>query len=97
MSVIEAVSAAISPTFEGTGIYLEEVTLTGGSPKILTVIIDSETHLNLDQVTSVTRRSLKSWRTFQSWAKLHLPLKFPLLELNDHLPNPGIGERIMGV
>ena len=55
MSVIEAVSAAISPTFEGTGIYLEEVTLTGGSPKILTVIIDSETHLNLDQVTSVTK------------------------------------------
>ena len=55
MSVIEAVIAAITPTFEGTGIYLEEVTLTGGSPTILTVIIDSETHLNLDQVTSVTK------------------------------------------
>ncbi len=55
MSVIEAVVAAITPTFEGTGIYLEEVTLTGGSPTILTVIIDSETHLNLDQVTSVTK------------------------------------------
>jgi len=55
MSVIEAVSAAITPTFEGSGIYLEEVTLTGGSPTILTVIIDSDTHLNLDQVTSVTK------------------------------------------
>ena len=34
---------------------MEEVTLTGGSPKILTIIIDSESHLNLDQVTSVTK------------------------------------------
>ena len=32
MSIIEAVIAAITPTFEGTGIYLEEVTLTGGEP-----------------------------------------------------------------
>jgi ribosome maturation factor RimP len=55
MSIIEAVIAAITPTFEGTGIYLEEVTLTGGSPTTLTVIVDSDTHLNLDQVTSATK------------------------------------------
>ncbi len=55
MSVIEAVRAAIAPTVEEAGIYVEEITLTGGRPSILTVIIDSETHLNLDQVTSVTK------------------------------------------
>ena len=55
MSVIEAVTTAITPSIEAAGIYLEEVTLTGGSPTILTVIIDSEAHLNLDQVTTVTK------------------------------------------
>jgi len=55
MSIIESVTGAIAPIIEASGIYLEEVTLTGGSPTILTVIVDSDTHLNLDQVTSVTK------------------------------------------
>ena len=29
--------------------------MTGGTPTILTVIVDSDTHLTLDQVTSVTK------------------------------------------
>ncbi len=56
MSVVEAVKQAILPIIEASGIYLEEVTLTGGSPKTLTVIVDSDTHLNLDQVTVVTKQ-----------------------------------------
>ena len=55
MSIIESVTGAIAPIIESSGIYLEEVTLTGGSPTILAVIVDSDTHLNLDQVTSVTK------------------------------------------
>ncbi len=55
MSVVEAVTEAIRPIIEASGIYLEEVTLTGGSPTTLTVIVDSDTHLNLDQVTVVTK------------------------------------------
>ena len=55
MSVIEAVTEAIKPIIEASGIYLEEVTLTGGSPTTLTVIVDSDTHLTLDQVTTVTK------------------------------------------
>ena len=55
MSIIESVTGAIAPIIEASGIYLEEVTLTGGSPTILTVIVDSDIHLNLDQVTSVTK------------------------------------------
>jgi ribosome maturation factor RimP len=34
---------------------LEEITLSNGSPKILTVIVDSDSHLNLDQVTILTK------------------------------------------
>ena len=56
MSVVEAVKQAILPIIEASGIYLEEVTLTGGSPTTLTVIVDSDTHLNLDQVTVVTKQ-----------------------------------------
>lgn len=55
MSVIEAITSTISPIIEGSGIYLEEVTLSGGKPKILTVIIDGDSPLNLDQVTHVTK------------------------------------------
>lgn len=55
MGVIEVVTASIAPLIEGQGIFLEVVSLSGGVPTILTVVIDSETHLNLDQVTTVTK------------------------------------------
>lgn len=55
MGVIEVVTESIAPLIEGQGIYLEAVTLSGGAPTILTVVIDSDSHLNLDQVTSVTK------------------------------------------
>ncbi len=55
MSVIEAITSSITPIIEGSGVYLEEVTLEGGTPKVLTVVIDGDTPLNLDQVTVVTK------------------------------------------
>ena len=56
MGVIEIITAAISPAIEGAGNYLEEVTFEGGSPKVLTVVIDSDAYINLDQVTEVTKQ-----------------------------------------
>jgi len=55
MSVLQAVRDAVTPTILDSGLYLEDVTLEDGTPKILTVVIDSDDHLNLDQVTSVTK------------------------------------------
>lgn len=55
MSVIEVISSTLAPIISGAGFYLEEVTLSSDTPKILTVIIDGDTPLNLDQVTSVTK------------------------------------------
>jgi ribosome maturation factor RimP len=56
MPLNEEISAAIRPIIEATGNYLEELSITSaGKVKILTVIIDSDTHLNLDQVTTVTK------------------------------------------
>jgi ribosome maturation factor RimP len=56
MPLNEEISAAIRPIIEATGNYLEELTITtAGKVKILTVIVDSDIHLNLDQVTAVTK------------------------------------------
>ena len=56
MSVIDDVTAAIKPVIEAGGNYLEEATITNaGKLRILTVIVDSDSHLNLDQVTAVSR------------------------------------------
>ena len=56
MPLNEEISAVIRPIIEATGNYLEELSITSaGKVKILTVIIDNDTHLNLDQVTAVTK------------------------------------------
>ena len=56
MPLNEDISAAIRPIIEATGNYLEELTITSaGKVKILTVIVDSDSHLNLDQITTVTK------------------------------------------
>ena len=56
MSLNEDISAAIRPIIEVSGNYLEELTITSaGKVKILTVIVDSDSHLNLDQITAVTK------------------------------------------
>jgi ribosome maturation factor RimP len=52
----EDVSAAITPALEALGFYLEDVTITSaGRRSMLTVIVDGDTHLSLDQVTSATK------------------------------------------
>jgi ribosome maturation factor RimP len=56
MPLNEDISAAIRPIIEAAGNYLEELTITSaGKVKILTVIVDSDSHLNLDQITAVTK------------------------------------------
>ncbi len=56
MPLNEDMSAAIRPIIEASGNYLEELTITSaGKVKILTVIVDSDSHLNLDQITAVTK------------------------------------------
>ena len=58
MPLNEDISAAIRPIIEASGNYLEELTITSaGKVKILTVIVDSDSHLNLDQITAVTKET----------------------------------------
>jgi len=52
----EDISAAITPALEALGFYLEDVTITSaGRRSMLTVIVDGDTHLSLDQVTSAAK------------------------------------------
>ena len=52
----EDICAAITPALEALGFYLEDVTITSaGRRSMLTVIVDGDTHLSLDQVTSATK------------------------------------------
>ena len=54
--LIAEISAAITPAITAADCYLEEVTIApAGKSRILTVIVDSDSHLNLDQVTVVSR------------------------------------------
>jgi len=56
VSVTDDIIAAIKPAIEATGNFLEEITITpAGKRRMLTVIVDGETHLNLDQVTVITK------------------------------------------
>jgi len=56
MTLLEEIAVAITPAIEAAGYYLEEVTLTpAGKRKIMTVIVDGDTNLSLDQVTAVSK------------------------------------------
>ena len=52
----DLISAAIRPAIEGEGAFLEEVAITpAGRRSLVTVIVDSEKHLSLDEVTALSR------------------------------------------
>jgi len=56
MSNKEQVLAVITPAIESLGFYIEDITITSaGRRSMLTVIVDGNTHLSLDQVTVATK------------------------------------------
>lgn len=56
MSNKQQVAAAITPAIESLGFYLEDINITSaGKRSMLTVIVDGDTHLSLDQVTVATK------------------------------------------
>jgi len=56
MTLLDEIAVAITPAIESAGFFLEEVSLTpAGKRKIMTVIVDGDSYLSLDQVTAVTK------------------------------------------
>ncbi len=53
----DVITLAITPAVTESGCYLEEITITPvGKSRLMTIIVDSDSHLNLDQVTGVSRK-----------------------------------------
>ena len=56
MALKDQISELVTPAVSDQGFYLEDVHVaTPGSHRIVTCIVDGDTSLNLDQVTSVSR------------------------------------------
>jgi ribosome maturation factor RimP len=56
MSVSEKITELVQPAVEKAGFFLEDVhVVSPGKHRIVTCIVDGQTPLNLDQVTSVSR------------------------------------------
>ena len=56
MSLSEKITELVQPAVASAGFFLEDVhVLSPGSHRIITCIVDGQTPLNLDQVTSVSR------------------------------------------
>jgi ribosome maturation factor RimP len=56
MAITDQISQLVTPAVEAQGFFLEEVQLVSpGKHRIVTCIVDGETSLNMDQVTSVSR------------------------------------------
>lgn len=56
MGKIEEISAAITPALHALGYYLEDLNISSaGKRSLLTVIIDADRHLSLDEVTQATK------------------------------------------
>jgi ribosome maturation factor RimP len=52
----EQVAAVITPAIQALGFYVEDISITSaGRRSMLTVIVDGDTHLSLDQVTVATK------------------------------------------
>ena len=65
MSINKEIASAVSPLIESTGNYLEEVkVVNAGKNKLITIIVDSDSHLNLDQVTQILI-ILQYWKTLK--------------------------------
>jgi len=55
MDLIPTLTALVEPIISSSGYFLEELKVTGRNPQILTVVIDSEGSLTLDDVTVVAK------------------------------------------
>jgi len=52
----EEISAAITPALTALGFYLEDLNISSaGKRSLLTVIVDADRHLSLDEVTQATK------------------------------------------
>jgi ribosome maturation factor RimP len=85
----EEISAAITPALSDLGFYLEEITITSaGRRSMLTVIVDGDTHLSLDQVTVATKAISEIVENIQSLGQAPFTLEVTSPGLDRPLTKP---------
>jgi len=85
----EDISAVITPALSALGFYLEDVTITSaGRRSMLTVIVDGDTHLSLDQVTSATKAISEIVESIQSLGETPFTLEVTSPGLDRPLTKP---------
>ena len=85
----EEIIAAITPALEALGFYLEDVTITSaGRRSMLTVIVDGDIHLSLDQVTTATKGISEIVENIQSLGQTSFTLEVTSPGLDRPLTKP---------
>jgi ribosome maturation factor RimP len=85
----EDISAVITPALSALGFYLEDVTITSaGRRSMLTIIVDGDTHLSLDQVTSATKAIGEIVESIQSLGEIPFTLEVTSPGLDRPLTKP---------
>jgi len=85
----EDISAAVTPALSALGFYLEDVTITSaGRRSMLTIIVDGDTHLSLDQVTSATKAIGEIVESIQSLGETPFTLEVTSPGLDRPLTKP---------
>ena len=85
----EEISAAITPALSDLGFYLEDITITSaGRRSMLTVIVDGDTNLSLDQVTVATKAISEIVENIQSLGQAPFTLEVTSPGLDRPLTKP---------
>ena len=85
----EEISAVITPALSDLGFYLEDITITSaGRRSMLTVIVDGDTHLSLDQVTVATKAISEIVENIQSLGQAPFTLEVTSPGLDRPLTKP---------
>lgn len=85
----EDIAAVITPVLATQGFYLEDINITSaGSRSMLTVIVDGDTHLSLDQVTSASKAISEIIENIQSLGQSPFTLEVTSPGLDRPLTKP---------
>jgi len=85
----EDISDAVTPALSALGFYLEDVTITSaGRRSMLTIIVDGDSHLSLDQVTSATKAIGEIVESIQSLGETPFTLEVTSPGLDRPLTKP---------
>ena len=81
----EDISAAITPALTALGFYLEDLNISSaGKRSLLTVIVDADRHLSLDEVTQATKAISEIVENIPALGATPFTLEVTSQELTDH-------------